>query len=148
MDPERLQRAISGAQAGRPEAYRALLEAYWPRLYGYFLRATGNHHDAEDLLGDLGLRMVRQLKSYREQGRFDHWLFRIAANMVRDRIRRYLDRSLAEDGVGRIAAVVRGHGREAMVGAAIVGTAAASIVPVALYYHRKRQAVGLPETLS
>ena len=88
MDPDGLKGAIAGAQAGRPEAYQALLEAYWPRLYGYFLRATGNHHDAEDLLGEMALRLVRRLKSYSDQGRFDHWLFRIAANMARDRIRR------------------------------------------------------------
>ncbi|GAG02152.1 unnamed protein product, partial [marine sediment metagenome] len=44
--------------------------------------------DAEDLLGEMMLRLVRRLKSYVDQGRFDQWLFRIAANMVRDRIRR------------------------------------------------------------
>ncbi len=67
---------------------------------------------------------------------------------VRERLFGYLDWSQAEESVGRIAAVVRGHGREAIVGAAIVGTAAASIVPVALYYHRKRQGVGVPGPLS
>jgi len=34
------------------------------------------------------LRLVRRLKSYDERGRFDQWLFRIAANLARDRIRR------------------------------------------------------------
>jgi len=102
MDQQELQATISAAQAGRGEAYRALLEAYWPRLYGYFLRAVGNHHDAEDLLGEMALKLVRQLKSYDDRGRFDPWLFRIAANMVRDRIRRIKVRprtgSLSADG--------------------------------------------------
>ena len=88
MDRQELQATIVSAQAGQPEAYQALLEAYWPRLYGFFLRAVGNHHDAEDLLGEMALKLVRQLKSYDDRGRFDPWLFRIAANMVRDRIRR------------------------------------------------------------
>ena len=88
MDQQRLKATIADAQDGSPQAYQALLEAYWPRLYGYFLRAVGRHHDAEDLLGDLALKLVRQLKRYDDRGRFDHWLFRIAANMVRDRIRR------------------------------------------------------------
>ena len=52
------------------------------------MRAVGNHHDAEDLLGEMAMKLVRQLKSYDDRGRFDPWLFRIAANMVRDRIRR------------------------------------------------------------
>ena len=57
-------------------------------MYGYFIRSTGRHHDAEDLVGELFLRLVRQLGKYDDRGRFEPWLFRIAANMVRDRFRR------------------------------------------------------------
>ena len=46
----------------------------------------------------------------------------------------------AESGIERITSAVRDHGKEAMIGAAIVGTAALSLGRVALYYHRKRQA--------
>ena len=88
MEPQRLCAMIAQAKAGRAEAYEALLEAYGPRLYGYFFHATHSHHDAEDLLGDMMLRLVRTLKKYDHRGRFEPWLFRIAANMVRDRIRR------------------------------------------------------------
>lgn len=88
MEQDWLTATIADAKDGSPEAFAALLDAYWPRLYGYFLRAVGQHHDAEDLLGDLALRLVKRLEYYDHQGRFDHWLFRIAANMVRDRIRR------------------------------------------------------------
>ena len=88
MDRQGLHAMIAAAQAGSPEAYQALLEAYWPRLYGFFLRAVGNHHEAEDLLGELALRLVRNLTSYVDRGRFEPWLFRVAANMIRDRIRR------------------------------------------------------------
>jgi RNA polymerase sigma-70 factor (ECF subfamily) len=88
IEPAQLRATIASAQAGSAEAYQALLSAYGSRLYGYFFRATGSHHDAEDLLGELMLRLVRRLKSYDESGRFEPWLFRIAANMIRDRIRR------------------------------------------------------------
>jgi RNA polymerase sigma-70 factor (ECF subfamily) len=88
MEADRLRETIASAQAGSAEAYKALLDVYGPRLYGYFFRATGRHHDAEDLLGELTLRLVRQLGKYDHRGRFEPWLFRIAANMVRDRIRR------------------------------------------------------------
>ncbi len=76
------------AQAGDSGAYRELLDTYGRRLYGYFLRATGSHHDAEDLLGEIMLKLVSKLAKYDDRGRFEPWLFRIAANMVRDRIRR------------------------------------------------------------
>lgn len=88
MDPTRLRAIIRSAQAGEASGFQDLLEAYGPRLYGYFYRATGSHHDSEDLLGEMGLRLVRTLKSYDDRGRFEPWLFRIAANIIRDRIRR------------------------------------------------------------
>jgi RNA polymerase sigma-70 factor (ECF subfamily) len=88
MDPQQLPGTIASAQAGSGQAYQELLEAYGPRLYGYFMRATGNHHDAEDLLGELRLRLGRRLGEYDHRGRFEPWLFRVAANLVRDRIRR------------------------------------------------------------
>jgi RNA polymerase sigma-70 factor (ECF subfamily) len=88
MESKRLRATIASARDGQVQGYEALLEAYGPRLYGYFYRATGNHHDAEDLLGEISLRLVRTLKTYDDRGRFEPWLFRIAANMVRDRIRR------------------------------------------------------------
>ena len=88
MEQQRLREAISSAQAGQARGYEALLSAYGPRLYGFFVRATGRHHDAEDLLGELTLRLVRRLKHYDHRGRFEPWLFRIAANMVRDHLRR------------------------------------------------------------
>ena len=88
MEPEQLRAAIASAQAGQASGFEALLEAYGPRLFGYFLRATAHHHDAEDLLSEMSLRLVKQLGRYDDRGRFEPWLFRIAANMVRDRIRR------------------------------------------------------------
>lgn len=88
MEPEQLRAVIVSAQAGDSGAYRELLDTYGRRLYGYFLRATGSHHDAEDLLGEVMLRLVSRLDKYDDRGRFEPWLFRVAANMVRDRIRR------------------------------------------------------------
>jgi len=88
MKPQQLRAAIASAKAGNAEGYDALISAYGQRLYGYFFRATRRHHDAEDMLGELTLKLVRTLRSYDDRGRFEPWLFRIAANMVRDRIRR------------------------------------------------------------
>lgn len=64
------------------------MELYSRRLYGYFLRSSGNHHDAEDMLSELTVRLVRNLPGYDDRGRFDAWLFRVSANIARDRIRR------------------------------------------------------------
>ncbi len=79
---------ITAVRAGAEGAWEDFLAAYGRRLYGYFFRATGSHHDAEDLLGEMMLRLVRKMGEYDDRGRFEPWLFRIAANLVRDRIRR------------------------------------------------------------
>ena len=88
MEPQRLREVIASAQAGESWAFEALLGEYGRRLYGYFVRAVGSHHDAEDLLSEMSLRLVGRLGAYDDRGRFEPWLFRIAANLVRDRIRR------------------------------------------------------------
>lgn len=88
MDSQQLRAIIASARTGGEEAYRQLLAAYGRRLYGYFFRATRSHHEAEDLLGEVMLRLVRRLGEYQHRGRFEPWLFSIAANLVRDRIRR------------------------------------------------------------
>lgn len=76
------------AQAGDSAGMEWLFHQYSPRLFGYFLHSTRNPHDAEDLLGELWIRLVKNIKRYNQQGRFEQWLFRIAANLARDRIRK------------------------------------------------------------
>ena len=55
------------------------------------------------------------------------------------RIRRRVERGLAEVSIERVANTVRLPGRNTVLGAAIVGTAAVSLGRFALSYHRKRQ---------
>ncbi|NLX12976.1 MAG: RNA polymerase sigma factor [Phycisphaerales bacterium] len=88
MEETRLAEMINRAQQRDPRAFDALVEAYSSRLYGYFYRFTGSRPDAEDLLQDLFVRLVRMIGQYEHEGRFDSWLFRIAGNLVRDRLRR------------------------------------------------------------
>ncbi|MBP7935662.1 MAG: sigma-70 family RNA polymerase sigma factor [Phycisphaerae bacterium] len=88
MEAERIAEVIARAQQRDPGAFDVLIEAYSDRLYGYFYRLTGRRDDADDLLQDLFVRLVRRIGEYQHDGRFDAWLFRIATNLVRDRVRR------------------------------------------------------------
>jgi RNA polymerase sigma-70 factor (ECF subfamily) len=88
MNAGQLADAIQQAQRGDPGGFDALVGAYSPRLYGYFYRLTGSAHDAEDLLQEVFVRLVRVIGQYEHGDRFDGWLFRIAANLARDRVRR------------------------------------------------------------
>ena len=72
-----------------------LVDAYGPRVYGLVYRLTGSRADAEDLLQEVMLRVVRRIGEYQHRGRVEAWLFEIAANLVRDRARRAAVRGTA-----------------------------------------------------
>lgn len=88
MDETALAEVIAGAQRGEPGAFDRLVDAYARRLHGFLYRLTGSRQETEDLLQEVFLRLVRNISSYAHDGRFEAWLFRIAANLVRDRVRR------------------------------------------------------------
>jgi RNA polymerase sigma-70 factor (ECF subfamily) len=79
---------IKRAKRLEPEAFDALLDAYSKPLYGYFYRVTGSRQDAEDLLQETFVRVVRSIDRYQDDGRFEAWIYRIAGNLVRDRLRK------------------------------------------------------------
>ena len=87
LGPEELAAVIERAQRFDPDAYDVLVDVYGQRLFGFLYRLAGSREQAEDLLQEVFLRVVRALPRYTHRGRFEGWLFRIAANLVRDRIR-------------------------------------------------------------
>jgi len=88
MNHNLLTERIAQCQQGQAEAFTWLVAEYGPRLYGYFVRQAGSTGDAEDLLQETFVKVVAHIKDYRHQGRFEAWLFRLAANLLRDRGRR------------------------------------------------------------
>jgi len=56
-------------------------------LYGFLVRLTGDRDAADDLVQDVFLRLLRFRGSYREDGQFIPWLYRIARNLAADRYR-------------------------------------------------------------
>jgi len=71
-----------------PEKFEILYERYFQRIYRYCLKRTSQVQIAEDLSSEIFLRVLRHLDSYRPQGNFAAWLFRIAHNVVIDHYRR------------------------------------------------------------
>jgi RNA polymerase sigma-70 factor (ECF subfamily) len=87
-DPELLSRLVGRCREGDGEAFQRLFDIFRGPVYSYLARTTRDRHTAEDLLQDTFMRMVEHLDRYEESGRFQAWLFRIAANRVRDWARR------------------------------------------------------------
>jgi RNA polymerase sigma-70 factor (ECF subfamily) len=81
-------RLVRRARAHDPAALRELVDAYSPRVFGLLYRLTGSRETAEELLQETFLRLVRMIGEYEHTGKFEPWLFRIAANLARDHARR------------------------------------------------------------
>lgn len=93
--PAGFERLLRRACRLEPDALRELVALYSPRVYGLQLRLTGSRETAEDLLQETFLRVVRMIAEYKHDGKFDAWLFRIAANLARDHFRRQRRRGVA-----------------------------------------------------
>ena len=66
-----------------------LYDRYAPRIYRYVYRHVGDAVLAEDLTGDVFVRVLQALQSERFwQTSFQAWLYRIAHNLVVDHYRR------------------------------------------------------------
>lgn len=74
---------IAAAIAGDHDAAGTLLRRHYQDCWRFAYRMMGHRHDAEDVVQDTFLRVVRALGKYREQDRFRPWLFRILTNACR-----------------------------------------------------------------
>lgn len=79
---------IARAQNGDKQAIGKLYEAYARPIFQYLTYRVETDAIAEDMLGEVFLKMLRGIKSYRYTGApLGAWLFRVAANQVADHYR-------------------------------------------------------------
>ena len=78
---------VKGAR-GDEQAYRLLVERWQTPVYAFLVRMLGSPEDAQDLCQETFVRMIRSADKYRPEGQFQSWLFRIAGNQARSRLRR------------------------------------------------------------
>jgi RNA polymerase sigma-70 factor (ECF subfamily) len=74
--------------ANQPENIEQVLVSFAPRVYGLLVRLIGRPDVAEDLMQETMLRAFRSRETYRPEGKFRAWIFRIAVNLARDWVRR------------------------------------------------------------
>lgn len=80
-----LERAKQYDEAALGELY----DRYAPRVYAYIYRRVSNAHLAEDLTGDVFVRVIQAIQAERFwHTSFQAWLYRIAHNLVVDYYRR------------------------------------------------------------
>jgi RNA polymerase sigma-70 factor (ECF subfamily) len=79
-DPPSEAVLVRRAQEGQREAFAALVDKYWDRIYRWLYRLTHHQQTAEDLAQETFLKALAHLESFNRGGNFQAWLYRIAYN--------------------------------------------------------------------
>lgn len=90
---------LAAAARGDNAAWTELVRRYARRIYALARSRCADHDVAEELTQSVLATVSEKLGGgeYTEQGRFEAWLFRVAANRVRDHVRRLKHRPVAQD---------------------------------------------------
>lgn len=85
QDPEYERQLVSRA-VDDPAAFQELYEGYLQRVYGYVAARVENRQDAEDIVANVFLSIIRHRLQFRNQraSSFAAWVFTIARNAVND----------------------------------------------------------------
>src|SRR5580658_9870819 len=79
---------VEKARQGDSLAFGSLVEPWRKPLFGYIYRMVTLRQDAEDLLQDVFIRVLEDIRSYRGEARFKSWLFGIATHACLDHLRK------------------------------------------------------------
>ena len=104
----------TGSDRARPDAQTLadLYEKLYDRIAWYVTARTGNRDIGEDLAGEVFVRAVESIGSFRDRGApIEAWLFRIAHNLVVDHYRRNARRpAVSLDDAMQLPAAADTHG--------------------------------------
>lgn len=73
------------------KAFREIVETYGDRVYNVTYRMLGNREEAEDVSQEVFITIFKSIDSFRGDSKFSTWLYRIAVNHCKNRIK-YLSR--------------------------------------------------------
>ena len=87
-----LERTLLRRLRDRDErAFRDLLELHRDRVYNITFRMLGNRAEAEDVAQEVFISVFKTIDHFREESKFSTWLYRVAVNHCKNRIK-YLTR--------------------------------------------------------
>jgi RNA polymerase sigma-70 factor (ECF subfamily) len=79
---------LERARGGDRAALDVLFEPWRKLLIGYIYRMVTHRQDAEDLLQDVLVRVLENIREYRGEAPFKSWLFGIATHVCLDHLRK------------------------------------------------------------
>jgi len=94
LDPALLRRLLDRDE----RAFRHLVEQHRDKVFNITFRMLGNRAEAEDVAQEVFISVFKSIEQYREEAKFSTWLYRIAVNHCKNRIK-YLSRRHTRDQV-------------------------------------------------
>jgi RNA polymerase sigma-70 factor (ECF subfamily) len=85
---------VEACLAGDESAFDILVGRWERKIHGAIYRVLGSDEEARDLAQEAFLRAYRGLRSFKREARFSSWLYQIAINLCRDRMRRRRGKTL------------------------------------------------------
>ena len=82
------EQLIEWVAQGDASCLGTLFERHNRSVYQFVRQMTRHSEQAEDLVQDIFLKILRKAGSYRRQGSFKAWMFNIARNMTLDHLRK------------------------------------------------------------
>jgi len=79
---------VSRTLQGQKEAFVQLINRYKNCIFNLVYRMTGNYADAEDTSQEVFLQVYKKLRDYRPAFRFRNWLYTIALNICRNKLKK------------------------------------------------------------
>mgnify|MGYP001587351846 FL=1 len=78
---------IKEIQSGNQYAMEILVKNHYKLLFSFIYRHIGDYHTSYDITQEVLIKLVKSIKSYKDEGKFKNWLLRIAANTCNDYFR-------------------------------------------------------------
>jgi RNA polymerase sigma-70 factor, ECF subfamily len=78
---------VEALRLREPSGAETLVTRYGERAYRLASRITGNTHDAEEVVQDAFLTVIRKIDTFRAESAFGSWLYRIVANAAYQKLR-------------------------------------------------------------
>jgi len=79
---------VEACQSGEASAFDVLVARWEDRIRGAAFRFLGSEEEARDVAQEAFLKAYRALGGFKREARFSSWLYQIATNLCRDRLRR------------------------------------------------------------
>jgi RNA polymerase sigma-70 factor (ECF subfamily) len=85
---------VASSLAGDRSAFDLLVLRWDRKIQGAIYRLIGSEEEARDLCQEAFLKAYRGLGAFKGEARFSSWLYQIALNLCRDRMRRRRGRTM------------------------------------------------------